>query len=196
MDETRQPGTAPETSPVTPPPPGPQAAPQMAPPGMPLQYGQPPMPPYYIPPTNQFWGKMMEEKERTLGLIFGVLGSMLVFFSSFVGWKSADEYYGYFDRTVRDSTTFYAPLLLLSLALLAGLVLAYLWRETSAPGIFSVIVAAGVLAVGFGFGVVQIAASEPGNTGIIGTGAYLGLAGGILALLGSLLLLTGRKPAE
>jgi multisubunit Na+/H+ antiporter MnhG subunit len=134
----------------------------------------------------------MREKDRTAGLVLGILGSCLIFISSLVGWKKGEDYYGYM-RGAPKSTTFYAPLLMLGLALLAGILLAYLWREHSAGAIFSIIVSGGVCAVGFGFAVAQIIAAEPGSSGIIGTGAYLGLAGGLLALLGSLLLLSSRK---
>ncbi len=188
MDSTEGTSTAPEAAPAAPPI-APQAA-QPAPPGMP-QYA-PPMPPYYLPPANQFWNRMMREKDRTAGLALGILGSCLIFISSLVGWKKGEDYYDYM-RGAPKSTTFYAPLLMLGLALLAGILLAYLWREHSAGAIFSIIVSGGVCAVGFGFAVAQIIAAEPGSSGIIGTGAYLGLAGGLLALLGSLLLLSGRK---
>jgi hypothetical protein len=158
-------------------------------------YAPPPIPPYYQPATNQFWSRLMQEKDRLAGLLLGALGGCLIFISTFVSWRKMedyDSYYGYMSKTPKP-TTFYAPLLMLSLALLAGVLLAYVWRERAAGSVFSVIIAGGVLGVGFGFAVAQVVSAGAGSSSFIGTGAYLGLAGGLLGLLGGLLLLPGRK---
>jgi len=136
---------------------------------------------------------MKEERNETAALIAGLLGGLLIFISSFIGWvKQEDYFYGFYEE-VSTSSTFSAFLLMLGLALWVGVLLAYLWRERLAGGVFCVIVAGALCLTGFTFAIIHIVNTGSEGSDIVGGGAYLGLAGGLFGLLSGLLFLASRK---
>jgi len=82
---------------------------------------------------------------------------------------------------------------MLGLALWVGVLLAYLWRERLAGGVFCVIVAGALCLTGFTFAIIHIVNTGSEGSDIVGGGAYLGLAGGLFGLLSGLLFLASRK---
>jgi len=136
---------------------------------------------------------MKEEKNQTAALVAGLLGGLLIFISSFLGWvKQEDYFYGFYEE-IPTSGAFSAFLLMLGLALWVGVLMAYFWRERLAGGVFCVIISGAFCLTGFVFAIIHIVNTGPEGSDIVGSGAYLGLGGGLLGLLSGLLFLASRK---
>lgn len=122
---------------------------------------------------------------RPFGLIAGVLGGLLVLVSSFLEWLPAESGTAY-PVSKPDKLA-----LILGVAILFGLGIAWVWEQVSAGPVFAAIPAGIVLysTVGGLSTMFSIGAEE------WSAGLYLALIGALLALLGSIVALATRPAA-
>ncbi|OFW59087.1 MAG: hypothetical protein A2V52_01870 [Actinobacteria bacterium RBG_19FT_COMBO_54_7] len=148
----------------------------------------PPPPPYAQYQTGGgFRDRLKAEREETIALFAGSLGGLLIIISSFFRWMRDSSSWG---RSSASSTSFSGFMLILGLALLIGVVIAYFWRERLAGGIFSILISSPLSLVGSFFAISQ---SDPTSGLSVGPGAYLSFTGSLLGLLAGLLFLSIRK---
>jgi hypothetical protein len=107
--------------------------------------------------------------------------------------KVEDYYSIFYDKASRSTTFFSAFLLILGLAILTGVLIAYLWNERLAGGVFCIVISGAFCLAGFIISVAEIGMKSSGDSSTFGAGSYLGLIGGLLGLLSGLLFLAGRK---
>ena len=119
---------------------------------------------------------------RPFGLIAGVLGGLLVLVASFLEWlpEFSDQAY---PVTKPDKMS-----LILAVAILIGMGVAWVWEELSAGAVFAAVAAGIVLysAVG-GLSTMFSIGAEKWSVGL-----YLALIGALLTLLGGLMTLATR----
>ncbi len=119
---------------------------------------------------------------RPFGLITGVLGGLLVLVSSFLEWLPEDSGTAY-PVSKPDKLA-----LILGVAILFGIGIAWVWEQLSAGPVFAAVSSGIVLysAVG-GLSTMFSIGAEKWSAGL-----YLALIGALLALLGSLMALATR----
>lgn len=149
----------------------------------------PPPPPYASYQTAGFGGRTRVASDEVIALISGSLAAFLILVSSFFRWIKEGSSFP-LSRSSQSSIHFSGFMLILGLAILSGVALAYFLRERLAGGVFCIVISGALSLAGFSFAIAHASMAE-GTT--IGPGAYLGLAGGLLGLMSGLLFLSIRK---